>query len=503
MRALWAGWLVLALATFSAAGEPAGKLIRESWDAAFLDGEKSGHIRTTVVEFKGKDQTVLRFTRELRLSVKRFEQIAKIQVDVGNDETPDGKLLGFFMTQNLGTDQKIKHIGRVEDGAMLSRIDDPRIPPDKQVRRKIELPDELLTYLTEESLLKQRKSKPGDRISYRLFEPTVNNVIQVDVEVKGYAEVPLDGVNRKLLRVVARPEKIQGVQLPSQTIWYDSDFNVVVTEGEIPGLGELTLQRTSKEKALAPLGKLRDLGDQSVALDRPIAGIHGAKRITYRVVFAKEVEDMDKSFATNGTRQKIQNIEGKNLELVVAAERTPPKESNALAPREYLKSNFFINSTDELVQKHAENAVGEQNDPWRKAQAIERWVKRNMKAIGFSEAMATADHVAKTLTGDCTEFAMLTAAMCRAQDIPSRTAIGVVYYNDSGKAKLGYHMWTEVWVNGEWLALDATMGLGSVGPGHVKITDHHWNDVRSMTPLLPVMRVMMGRPRMEVVKVEK
>src|SRR5207253_66227 len=107
--------------------------------------------------------------------------------------------------------------------------------------------------------LKDRHAKPGDRLTYRLFEPTVNNVIRVQVEVKGYDQVPLNGVNRKLLRVLAKPEKILGVQLPSQTLWYDEEYRPVVTEGEVPGLGELTLRRTTKEKALAPNGKLRDL----------------------------------------------------------------------------------------------------------------------------------------------------------------------------------------------------------------------------------------------------
>jgi transglutaminase-like putative cysteine protease len=154
-----------------------------------------------------------------------------------------------------------------------------------------------------------------------------------------------------------------------------------------------------------------------------------------------------------------------------------------------------------LVQKHATAAVGIETDPWKKAQLIESWVLRNMKPINFSEAMSPASEVAHTLEGDCTEYAMLAAAMCRAVNVPSRTAIGLVYHLDRGRPMLSYHMWTEVWVNGSWLALDATLGAGSVGPAHLKITDHSWYETRSMTPLLPVMRVMMNKPKVEVVKV--
>jgi len=53
------------------------------------------------------------------------------------------------------------------------------------------------------------------------------------------------------------------------------------------------------------------------------------------------------------------------------------------------------------------------------------------------------------------------------------------------------------------VALDATLGKGSIGAGHVKITDASWHDAQSLKPLLPVMRVMLGKPTIEVVRVEE
>ena len=125
-----------------------------------------------------------------------------------------------------------------------------------------------------------------------------------------------------------------------------------------------------------------------------------------------------------------------------------------------------------------------------------------MRAVDFTQAMATADHVAKTLSGDCTEYAMLGAAMCRAVGVPSRTVLGLVYATDrGGKPVMAYHMWFEVYADGQWVPLDATLGLGGIGPGHVKITDHSWHDERSFAPLLPVLRVLTARPAFGVVKV--
>ena len=49
------------------------------------------------------------------------------------------------------------------------------------------------------------------------------------------------------------------------------------------------------------------------------------------------------------------------------------------------------------------------------------------------------------------------------------------------------------------VGLDATLGRGSVGPAHIKITDHSWDKVATMTPLLPLMRLNMASPSVEIV----
>ena len=56
---------------------------------------------------------------------------------------------------------------------------------------------------------------------------------------------------------------------------------------------------------------------------------------------------------------------------------------------------------------------------------------------------------------------MLATAMCRVVGIPSRTAIGLVYAVDRIKGPvMAFHMWTEVWIDGQWLSIDATRGEG-------------------------------------------
>jgi hypothetical protein len=60
-------------------------------------------------------------------------------------------------------------------------------------------------------------------------------------------------------------------------------------------------------------------------------------------------------------------------------------------------------------------------------------------------------------------------------------------------------MWTEVYVRGQWVGIDATLGKGSVGAAHIKLTDHSWHNMQSLTPLLPLQRAV-GKMKIEVVR---
>jgi transglutaminase-like putative cysteine protease len=219
----------------------------------------------------------------------------------------------------------------------------------------------------------------------------------------------------------------------------------------------------------------------------------------YRIT-VKGDEDAAAAFSQD-LRQKVLNAKGSTLELQVKASQGPKKGMTGDKPGdEFTQSSYFITSGDPKVKELAKKAVRTEKDSWKKALLIEKWVNANMRATN-DEALAPADHVARTLQGDCTEYAMLMAAMCRAEGVPSKTAIGLVYAETKTGPALGFHMWTEVFVQGQWVPLDATLGRGFVGATHLKVTDHSWHDMRALTPLLPLIRVL-GKMRVDIVSAQ-
>lgn len=487
--------LVVALAPAQEA--PAGKLVLDIWDAAYLDSTRTGYIHTSVHEYEQDGVKLRRTAMELNLTLKRFTDTIQQKMVSGTTETMDGVVTGVFMSQQLGRDQALVQTGQVVGNELLIKI-----RGKMELDRKIPWNDQVIGLYREHHIYKEKKAKPGDRFSYQHYEPLIASVVTIRVEVKDFENVKIGPTTRKLLRAEAVPDKILTVQLPPTSFWLDSDLTVVRSQVPIEGLGVLTTVRSTKELALAPVTPAQtDIGlTQLITLNRPIPKVHDLDSAIYRVSIPGDPEPG--TALMQDARQQVKNVKGKTFELHVQARRQPMKMAKVEpVADEFTKSNYFINSDDPRVKDLAKKAVGAETNPWKKAQRIEKWVHDNMKVQNFSEAMTTADHVAKTLEGDCTEYAMLTAAMCRAAGVPSRTALGLVYaeVRNRGPA-FAYHMWTEVWVDGQWLAIDATQGRGGVGVGHIKVADHSWHEIRTMVPLLPVMRVILGKMTVEVVQ---
>jgi hypothetical protein len=483
------------------AGEPKSKLLVDLWDAAYLEGGKAGHVRTTVHEMTRDGQKRILTTIDLNLTLKRNDDVIQLRAITATEETPAGKVTGTYMKQQLGPKSELVVAGVVTGKELRLTL---QMPEKKQALKPAPWDDRVVGLYRQQQLFKEYKVQPGDRFSYLSFEPTVNLVVNTNVAVKDYEVVMVDGgkAKKRLLRAEVKPDKIENTVLPTVVYWLDEDRQIVRSQVDIPGLGKMTLYRTTRELATAP-GKLATLTDvgvhQLVKLTKRIPQPYDTTKTVFRITLKGE-DDPATAFAQDG-RQIVFAQKGNVIDLQVQATRGPkPNQPAAKVAAEFLQNSYFITCDDAQVKAHARKAVGAETDPWKKALLIERWVYQNMKSAN-DEALTPADKVARTLRGDCTEFAMLAAAMCRAEGVPARTAIGLIYADTKTGPALAFHMWTEVWVRDQWVPIDATLGRGYVGATHLKITDHSWHETQTLTPLLPLLRVL-GKMSVEVVRVE-
>jgi len=340
--------------------------------------------------------------------------------------------------------------------------------------------------------------KPGETRSLKALLPILNQMGEIRMKAVGNEVVSLLSGSRQLLRIDITHD-LGAAQLKTK-IWTDETGRALKMRNLQLGL---EFYRTTQQVALAEGGVAAfDLGnDIVVKVDRRLDSPHQTRRIVYRA----RLKDGDvKSLFAAGPSQSVKPIDDHTAEVIVQAIRPDtPKEVNV--PKEDRPteadsaSSAMIQSDDTLVTTMARAVAADQTDPWNIVCAMERHVRAKIRLKNYSTAMATAAEVAKTLEGDCTEHAMLLAALCRARKIPARVAIGLVYY--SADQAYAYHMWTEVWIEDRWIPMDATLGRGGIGAAHVKFSHSSMHGASALAELLPVIQAI-GRLELEVVEVE-
>ena len=75
----------------------------------------------------------------------------------------------------------------------------------------------------------------------------------------------------------------------------------------------------------------------------------------------------------------------------------------------------------------------------------------------YARGYDIASQVADTGSGDCTEHAVLLAAVARANGVPARVVFGVLLAATDDAVRAYGHAWTEVHEDGRWRVLDATL----------------------------------------------
>ena len=401
------------------ASPEAGRSLFDYWFVASVEGERIGYLHWSAREIEKDGRKLHVGTKYQKLTIGRFGQVVSQWGEEGSTETPEGEVLVTTMGQGIGKDQALALTGVVEGkvlkvtgaGAAAAASDTP-------------WPGGVTGVVREPALVRERRLKPGESLDYLTYVGSLNRVVKTTTTAEAEETAALwPGTKpRTLLRVVSRMEPVGNFRLPASYLWCDATtYEPLKVEFDFPGLGgRVTFLRTTRAAATAPVGKVPDLFNaQSIRLDREVPNIHSRLSVTYRVTMPRD-DDPGTAFATDA-RQKVENLDAKakSFDLAVTAVRGPvPSDAPpAAADPQFLGSSFFINWDNDPVKAHAAKAAARLPagaSAWDKARAVERWVKENMKAVEFSQAMATADNVAKTLSGDCTEYAMLAAAMCRA-----------------------------------------------------------------------------------------
>jgi len=100
------------------------------------------------------------------------------------------------------------------------------------------------------------------------------------------------------------------------------------------------------------------------------------------------------------------------------------------------------------------------------------WIQDKDFTVGF----ASAQEVARSPRGDCTEHGVLAVALLRALGVPSRGVVGWVAL----EGVLGLHFWAEARIGGAWVPIDPTFDMAPASAFRIKLGDTSLTDLGSV-----------------------
>jgi hypothetical protein len=477
--------LLLAVRPADAADAATAETAEEDWQVVFLQGQRVGstHARTWETEVGGRTHIWTEVVT--RMSIKRFGATLKMTVSQLTEEDDAGNLLTFEYESD-NPPMSHSHIsGRVEGDTLYlanttaGKTTESTQPWDAEVKS----PD------YQERLLEEDPIEVGQSRSFKSFDPQLLKVGTITLRGEEPAETTLlDGTSRTLERVVMTHSLVPGL---TTTMYSDDEHNVLKTEANL--LSMVTFTVTQEEALKVIEGAELDLAVNTLVKVAPIENAHATQRIVYEMTLDRPQLAVD---LPTGPTQAVERSDDHTWHITVTSVRPSdrPEVFAAIYPgEEYLRSSRQLECGHPAVVKMAAEAAGDLTDPVATAVAMEAYVHQQLKSKNFSTALATAAEVAQSLEGDCTEHAVLLAALLRVKDVPSRIVVGLVYA--APHSAFGGHMWTEAFLDGRWVPLDATLGKGGIGAGHIKFADSSLDDdapapVTTFLPLIGLLEHM-------------
>ena len=159
-----------------------------------------------------------------------------------------------------------------------------------------------------------------------------------------------------------------------------------------------------------------------------------------------------------------QQLQNSVLSIMLSDTLEGALEPTADVLANYKANTFVIDFEEKAVQTVVEaflneyrNEQGNENGNTRVGDNIETFIASYISEPSYIHNFSFASTVAKSRSGDCTEYSVLAAALARALAIPARVIVGTVIVEyESGVEAYG-HAWTEMWLDGRWYRVDAAM----------------------------------------------
>lgn len=477
---------------------PAGKPVFEEWVLVVLDGKQCGFGSTLTTETDTPGGPQFHTVHEEQFVVKRLSTNLTITQTSKITEDADGGVLDFEqISSGMGSEIKSTGLREGDDLVVSSRGETQRY----HMPRLDALGPEKVRRLSDAVPL-----KPGQPFSFNTFASEYpQSVVVQKGSVVGQETRNVRGVNRKVWKLTSEVSMMPGLL---STYWVDDQGNDVEALTVIPGIGDLHEYVTDRASCMAQMEGAEVFAPTLIHPQRAIPSPGDQAQAVYRLTLTDPTKQLT---LWDEGEQRILSTGPGFCEIEVTAEHITPDDATWQLPHDdtpalhpYLQASAYLEVNSPEIQALAKQAVGNEKNPVLAAHFIENFVREYITKKDLNIGFASAEETAKSREGDCTEHAVLCAAIGRAAGLPTRCVVGLGYIppgvdepavasvTDNDTGIFGFHMWAEAWIGPDkWVPMDAA--LNGFDVGHIAIAKTALEEINPLIDLnTPIMDLMQN-----------
>jgi hypothetical protein len=424
----------------------------QQWMTVLLDGRKVGHSVSERQTIDGRVHS----NQRLELTLERSGTRLTLVSDETSIETPEGEPLGFRGEVLLGGDRR-RYSGEIDgDGTLQVWLEgigarDERSQP---------WPEGALLAEGQRMALAAAAAEEGQRLSLSIFLPDALQAAGLELLFGAEEAIEMPEVGRVRLRRIEQRLDIGQGDLPTEA-WMDESRRI--RRMRMPLFGTfLDMLECSRECALAPVQPADMMQRTLVEAPRGMGRLRPGRAMRYQL----RAKDGGAIGIVQSAEQRVR--EDGDVWLVTV--RPGDSQSGEAEPDPaLLQPNRWIESDAGEIRAMAATAAAGSTDDLSTMRRLEAAVREHIEVKSLRVGYASALETWHRREGDCTEHAVLLAALGRARGIPTRIATGLVHADRFGGQSNVFvpHAWTQAWIDGRWISFDAAQD--GHGAGHIQL----------------------------------
>jgi hypothetical protein len=458
----------------------------DEWTEIFMSGEKVGYGHQ-LFRREG-DLIVCEQHQEFRLT--RLGSAIAMREDETSTETLDGSPRSFHSYADLGDEPTV--VDGHGDGHTFDIIVQQGAFRQEQ---HVTFPDDTLMNWGTERLSRLKGFAPGTIYDFLSYDPLGDTFAPLSshLVVTAPEKVSVRGQEVTAARVALRLTSKNGLGVTDAISWVDAADRTLKTTLPLGALS-MDLVVATEAQARADYRPADIFSAALITLDQPLPADAATITLRLRRTDGQPLPPLPESAMEHGEVLADGSVRLTLTRPDLARQNAAAAPGPALAdPAPFLVRNSYLDTSDPLV-RHLATLAGGLADTAPKAVAgkLRDFVADYIDKKDFSVGFGTAAETAQSREGDCTEHAVLLAALGRVRGLPARTACGLVYLpHYAGQDNvLGFHMWAQFYFDGHWEDYDAALTDGATPYWRLGFVATDLNDISMSDFTMQLMRWM-------------